>query len=153
MKNKYIYIDHSEEPNNPGKIAFRCFASDILEADRLYEAKIKKDPRKQSYIGCQIHFEKSKIPNKYDQLGSAIEYHIKNYTPKNWREPIRSVFNSIPFISAKKAKSLLESYRNGELEKSLNENEDAHFTKFPCMRAAVKEFFKLKNHEEFISLT
>lgn len=148
MQNKYIYIDRSERQNNLGKIVFRCFASNILEADRLYEAKNKADPKKQSQIGCQIHFKKSKIPNQYDQLGVAIEYHIKNYTPKDWREPIRSVFNSIPFINAEKAKNLLESYKKGELEKSLNENEDAHFTKFPCMKAAVIEFFEKSLHKK-----
>jgi hypothetical protein len=47
--NKYTYRDNSK-PEKP--IIFLCVASDILEADKLYEEKIGIDPAKQCFVGC-----------------------------------------------------------------------------------------------------
>ena len=143
MVNEYIYIDRSKKQNNP-EIVFKCFASDILEADKLYEAEKNINPGKQPYIGCQIF---SKI---YNLLGIAIESHIRNYNPKDWIEPIRVCFNAIPFINPEKAKKLADSYKSNQLEQSLVNDEDKSFRKFPCLVSAVKDFFDKGKHKEFL---
>lgn len=48
---KYIYTDHSGAED---KIVFECVATGIYEADKMYEEKTGKDPRKQNYVGCEI---------------------------------------------------------------------------------------------------
>lgn len=47
---KYTYRDNSAG----GKIIFECVASDILEADKLYEEETGKNPEKQPHVGCSI---------------------------------------------------------------------------------------------------
>ncbi|MDP3027698.1 MAG: hypothetical protein Q8N63_08385 [Nanoarchaeota archaeon] len=90
------------------------------------------------------------MSDQYEQLGIAIEYHIKNYTPEGWIEPIRVCFNGIPFINAEQAQKIAESYKNGSLEKQLKD-ENPLFGKFPCLISAVRNFFELKEHKKFIS--
>ena len=54
---KYIYTDHSEKDISSHKIILTCEAEDITEADKKYTEATGKDPRKQTYIGCQICFD------------------------------------------------------------------------------------------------
>jgi len=47
---KFIYYDHSISIE--GKIIFECVANNILEADKMYQEKVGKNPEKQNYVGC-----------------------------------------------------------------------------------------------------
>ncbi|MEK9175696.1 MAG: hypothetical protein AAB795_03865 [Patescibacteria group bacterium] len=47
---KYTYQDNFDNR----KIVFECIATDILEADKLYEKATGKNPEKQSNIGCSF---------------------------------------------------------------------------------------------------
>ena len=47
---KYTYRDNSAGEG----VVFECVATDILEADKMYEEKTGKNLEKQSHIACSI---------------------------------------------------------------------------------------------------
>lgn len=101
----------------------------------------------------QINWE---VERKYEGLAIALQNHIKyDYIPKGWRksERIGTVFG-FASINGQNARDFLEAYLNGpteNLEQTLENYEDERFRKYPCFRAAVRDFFEQGKHKEFIA--
>jgi hypothetical protein len=68
-KREFIYIDY----NKNKEIVFQCVATDILEADRLYEEKFNINPIEQTHIGCAIEELKTDENNEEGGNFSSLD--------------------------------------------------------------------------------
>ncbi len=63
---EYLYTDNHE--SSDGAIMFRCNASSIAEADKLFQERFGYDPKGESSIGCVTE---SDVNEKWTEKHSA----------------------------------------------------------------------------------